>query len=123
MRKQCRVLDREMQEESRREKWLVERALRALNLKLAVAKTGTRQILLVMDADTCKAIDAVVVEKMGRRLEDHYGVFLSWLKRTKVLVSCLEKPGHGTLEVPIENPFFGKEREEVEIELDLLGCS
>jgi len=109
-----------MQEESRREKWLVERVLRALNLRLAVSKTG--QTLQVMDADTSEAIDAILlVEKVSRRLEDHYGVFLSWLKKTKVLVSWRETPGHGLLEVPIENPFFGKEREEVEIELDLAG--
>ena len=131
MRRQCRVLDREMQEESRREKQLVERALSALGLKLAVAKTGSGQILLVMDADTSKAVGAVVSKKTSRRLEDRCGVFLSWLKKTRAWLKktrvldngCLEKSESedAWVEVLVENPFFGKEREEVEIELDLVG--
>lgn len=118
-----------MQEESRREKQLVELALSALGLKLAVAKTGTGQILLVMDADTSKAVGTVVSKNVGRRLEDRCGVFLSWLKKTRAWLKktrvldngCLEKSESedAWVEVLVENPFFGKEREEVEIELDL----
>jgi hypothetical protein len=95
-----------------------------------MAKTGTGQTLLVMDADTSKAVGAVVSKKMSRRL-DRCGVFLSWLKKTRAWLkktrvldnSCLEKfeSEDAWVEVLVENPFFGKEREEVEIELDLVG--
>ena len=60
------------------------------------------------DLDFCADVDSKITAAKDRFFDDYYSAM---------------KPGHGLLEVPIENPFFGKEREEIEIELDLLGSS